>query len=138
MVVEVERTVTVDAGIDEVWETLADPAARARAIDVVDSFRVEGETYVWEVSLPVPLLGRTVTVRTRDVERDPPRFVRFTGDSSVFAVEGEHELSEVEAGTRVRNRFVVDGKLPGVERYFERNVGAEIENLLAAFRAQSP
>lgn len=134
MVVEVERTVTVDASAEEVWDVLADPERRARAVGVVEDFRVEGEEYVWAVSLPVPLVRKTVSVRTRDVERDPPRFVRFTGDSSVFAVEGEHELTPTEAGCRVRNRFVVDGTLPGVETFFERNVDEEIENLLAEFR----
>ena len=29
----------------------------------------------------------------------------------------------------MHNRFVVDGKLPGVERFFERRIDDEIENI---------
>jgi len=137
MVVEVERVVTVDAPIEAAWEVLADPARRARAISVVDSYRVEGQEYVWQVELPIPLIRRTISVRTRDEERDPPAFVRFAGDSKAFTVEGEHELTALENGTRVRSRFSVDGKLPGVERYFERNIDAELSNLLASIDAEA-
>jgi len=132
MVVDVERTVAVDAPIEEVWDVLADPERRARAISVVDSHAIEGQEFVWQVALPIPVLRRTISVRTRDVERDPPTFVRFAGDSKAFAVEGEHELTEIDGGTRVRSRFTVDGKLPGVERFFERNVDDELDNLIAA------
>lgn len=135
MVVEVERVVEVDAPIDEVWEVLSDPARRARAISVVDSFRVEGQEYVWQVALPIPLVRRTISVRTRDEERDPPTFVRFAGTSKAFSVEGEHELTELDSGTRVRSRFAVDGKLPGVETYFERNIDAELSNLVDSIGA---
>lgn len=130
MVVEVERVVEVDAAIGDVWGVLADPARRARAISVVDSYRVEGEEYVWQVALPIPLLRRTISVRTRDVERDEPTFVRFEGESKAFTVEGEHELTELDSGTRVRSSFAVEGKLPGVERYFERNIDEELDNLV--------
>lgn len=130
MVVEVERVVEVDAAIDEVWEVLSDPARRARAISVVDSFRVEGQEYVWQVELPIPLVRQTISVRTRDEERDPPTFVRFVGTSKAFTVQGEHELTELDAGTQVRSRFAVDGKLPGVETYFERNIDGELSNLV--------
>lgn len=132
MVVEVERTVTVPPPVEDVWAVLADPEQRARAISVVDSYGVEGEEIVWHVALPIPVVRKTVRVRTRDEERDPPTFVRFTGDSRAFSVEGEHELTETEEGTAVRSRFSVDGELPGVERHFERAVDRELSNLVAA------
>lgn len=132
MVVEVERTVEVDAPIEDVWDVLADPERRARAISVVESYAVEGQAFVWQVSLPIPVVRRTISVRTRDVERDPPRFVRFAGDSKAFSVEGEHELTELDDGTRIRSRFTVDGTLPGVETFFERNIDDELDNLVAA------
>jgi len=135
MTVEVERVVTVDADVEEVWDVLSDSAARARAISVAESYRVEGEEVVWQVSLPIPLIRRTIAVRTHDEERDPPHFVRFVGTSRAFDVEGEHELTEVEAGTRVRSAFHVDGNLPGVERFFRQNVDDELANLLEGFDA---
>lgn len=135
MVVEVERVVEVAAGIEAVWDVLADPGARARAISVVDSYRIEGEEVVWQVGLPIPVVRSTIAVRTHDEERDPPRFVRFVGTSRAFDVQGEHELTPVDAGTEVRSAFRVDGKLPGVERFFERNIDAELEGLLETFDA---
>ena len=136
MVVEVERVVEVDAGIDAVWDVLADPARRARAISVVDSYRVEGQEFVWQVSLPIPVIDRTIGVRTRDEVREEPTFVRFTGDSKAFGVEGEHELTELaDGGTQVRSLFAVDGKLPGVETYFERNIDGELSNLVDSIEA---
>ena len=132
MTVEVERTFEVDAPVEEVWALLSDPEYRARAVSVAESYDVDGDVTIWNISIPVPLVRGTVAVRTRDVERDPPRYVKFVGNSKVLTVTGEHELSATEGGTRVRNRFVVDGKLPGVEGFFERNVGKEFENIRLA------
>jgi carbon monoxide dehydrogenase subunit G len=137
MVVEVERVVEVEADIDDVWEALADPERRARGISIVETYRVEGEEFVWEVALPLPMVRRTISVRTRDVQREPPTFVRFVGESKAFDVTGEHELEEIDGGTRVRALFSVDGKLPGVETFFERNVDDELQNLLESAGAEA-
>lgn len=131
MTTTVERTFAVDAPVEAVWELIADPGLRAEAISVVESYTTEGEETVWRLSLPIRMLPGTIAVRTRDVERDPPRYVRFEGDSAVMQVEGEHEITATPEGCEVRNRFVVRGKLPGVERFFERQIDAEIEGLLA-------
>jgi hypothetical protein len=47
-------------------------------------------------------------------------------------VVGEHSLEPDGDATELRNRFVVEGKLPGVERFFKRNMDAEFDNLEAA------
>ena len=114
------------------WELLSDSEYRARAVSVVERYEVDGDQTTWYIKLPIPLVGGTVAVRTHDVERDPPRYVKFLGKSKVMTVTGEHELTETEDGCRVRNRFVVDGKLPGVEQFFERNVDDEFENIRKA------
>jgi hypothetical protein len=56
-------------------------------------------------------------------------------------VIGEHELQGLDAEgkevddpgsaerTRLVNRFLVDGNLPGVERFFKRNLDDELRNL---------
>jgi len=44
-------------------------------------------------------------------------------------VVGEHSLGERDDDTQLTNRFVVDGKLPGVERFFKRNLETEFDNL---------
>lgn len=129
MTVEIERSYRVEAPIEAVWELLSDPATRARAISVVDRFEErEGET-VWHLRLPIPLVRRTIPVRTWDVERDPPRYVRFAGESSIMAVTGEHELTADDGATTVRNRFVVDGTVPGVEGFFKRSIDDELERI---------
>lgn len=132
MTVRVERTMTFDAPPAAVWEFIADPANRARAISVVEDFSVDssdGRRCTWHVSLPIPFFNRTATVETYDVSRDPPRFVEFTGRSSVLSVTGVHEITATEAGSTLANEFVVDGRVPGVERYFTNQLDAELDNL---------
>jgi carbon monoxide dehydrogenase subunit G len=137
MTVRVERTFEFDAPREDVWDFISDPEKRARPISVVDEFEVTGErTARWHVRLPIPVIRRTLAVDTEDEEVDPPRFVRFVGRSKVFRVVGEHELTELDDGrTSLRNRFMVDGRVPGVERFFERNLDAELGNLQEAIAA---
>jgi carbon monoxide dehydrogenase subunit G len=134
MTVRVERTMTVSAPPERVWEFIVDPAQRARPISVVDSWeRVDDTHSTWRLSLPIPIIDRTIAVRTEDVERRENEYVRFVGRSKVMQVQGEHELVATDdGGTALTNRFVVDGKLPGVERFFERNLDGELQNLEAA------
>ncbi len=135
MTVRVERTMAFDAPPEAVWAFIADPANRARAISVVSDFSVDSEDRrrcTWEVRLPIPFVSRTTTVETRDLTRDPPRFVEFTGHSSVLDVTGTHEITETETGSRLNNVFVVEGRIPGVERYFTKQLDDELDNLRRA------
>lgn len=134
MTVRVERVVDLAVDPEAVWAFIADPEQRARAISVVDDYEVDGDAATWHVRLPVPVVNRTVSVRTRDVERDPPRYVKFVGRSSAFSVTGEHEIAATETGSRLTNRFVVEGRLPGVERFFSRRLDGELDNLERALR----
>ena len=81
----------------------------------------------------------TVRVDTEDVESDPPRHVKFVGKSSTFRVTGEHTIEATESGSRLVNEFVVDGRVPGVESFFKRNLDDEMGNLERALeRAVGP
>jgi carbon monoxide dehydrogenase subunit G len=131
MTVEVERSFDVETSREEVWELLSSDENRARAIEVVDRFESDGNKTIWHVSLPGPLSSRTMAIRTWDIQRDAPRYVEFVGRAKAMDVTGEHELTERATGCQVRNRFVVDGKLPGVERFFRRNIDGEIENIMS-------
>lgn len=137
MTTRVERAFEFDAPREDVWAFIADPEKRSRPISVVEDFEETGEgTARWHVRLPIPVVNRTIAVDTEDVTVDPPRFVRFVGRSKVFRVVGEHELTDLEGGrTRLENRFVVDGRVPGVEGFFGRNLDAELENLREAIAA---
>jgi carbon monoxide dehydrogenase subunit G len=132
MTIRVERVMEVPAQPEDVWQFIVDPEKRARPISVVVDFELDAENgrkATWKLKLPIPLVNRTITVETEDVERDPPSYVKFTGRSKVMRVVGEHELEPTEKGTRLTNRFTVDGRLPGVERYFKRNLEDEFDNL---------
>ncbi|WP_246983398.1 CoxG family protein [Halorientalis marina] len=130
MTVRVERTFELPAEPDRVWAFIADPEKRARPISVVDDFEQHDEhSATWFVKLPIPVINRHVKVETEDIEFEPPTHVKFVGKSKVMRVVGEHTLEAVDGGTRVTNSFVVDGKLPGVERFFKRNMDAELKNV---------
>jgi carbon monoxide dehydrogenase subunit G len=132
MTVTVERSFDVEAPIETVWEVLSDPESRAKAISVVKDYEIRDDRTIWHIRIPLPLTNRTIAVKTRDVERDPPRYVKFVGESDIMRVTGEHELTETEDGCRVTVVFVVDGRIPGVEKFFERNIDGEIENIKKA------
>lgn len=134
MTVRVERTMTVSAAPETVWEFIVDPEQRAKPISVVQDWEVHGDgTATWHLSLPIPVINRTIEIETRDVERREPEYVRFIGRSKVMRVQGEQELTPTDDdGTAVTSRFVVDGRLPGIERFFKRNFDDELANLEAA------
>ena len=134
MTVRAERSFLFDVPPERIWAFIADPEKRAAAISVVQSWEHDGEETIWRIRLPIPLVSRTIAVRTRDVERVENERVRFTGRSSVMSVEGTHEIDVLDGRTRLSNRFVVDGGFPGVERFFERNLDAELDNLESALR----
>jgi len=137
MTVRVERVVDVPATREEVWEFIADPENRARAVSVVTGFELDdedGRKATWHVELPIPVVRKTVPIRTEDVERRPPEYVKFVGTSKVLRVTGEHEIENTEDGARLRNEFVVEGRLPGVERFFRKNLDRELENLERSLR----
>jgi len=130
MTVRVERSFELPVDRERVWEFIADPGRRASAISVVSNYTVHDDgSATWRLDLPIPVVNRTIAVETEDDERRPPEYVRFVGRSKVMKVVGEHELTETDGGTRLTNRFVVDGSLPGVERFFKRNLDDEMENL---------
>lgn len=138
MTTTVERTYDVPATPEEVWALISDPALRAEAISIVRQFYADDDEMVWRIGLPIRAIPGTVEVRTHDVERDPPRYVRFVGRSRVMDVEGTHEIEPTDDGCLVHNRFVVDGRFPGVESYFERHIDDEIDNLLQTVADRIP
>ncbi len=136
MTVRLSRTFEFDVPGERVWEFIADPEKRAGAISVVDSYELRGDNRaVWHVMLPIPLISSTVQVKTEDVSREPPNRVKFVGRSKAMQVTGEHTIESTPTGCTLTNEFVVDGKLPGVERFFKRNLDSEMDNLEAALRA---
>lgn len=139
MTVRVHRTFEFDADPERVWQFISDPAKRAEAISVVDEFEVDPQDErktTWYIRLPIPLLSTAIGVDTEDVTREEPRYVKFVGRSRALRVTGEHTIEEVEEGCRLVNEFVVDGRVPGVEKFFQRNLDRELDNLEAALRRE--
>ena len=136
MTVRVKRVVDVPAPREAVWSFISDPEKRARPISVVTDFELlEDGRAVWHIELPIPVVSRTIRVETEETVRDPPARVEFVGRSKVLKVVGKHSLVETDEGTRLTNEFIVDGKVPGVERFFKRNMETEFDNLEAAIRS---
>jgi carbon monoxide dehydrogenase subunit G len=129
MTVRVRRVLEFDVPPERVWQFISDPAKRASAISVVQDYESDGDSGTWHVRLPIPMIDTTIPVETRDVERDPPRYVKFVGKSRALRVTGEHTIEPSDGGSRLINEFVVEGRLPGVERFFERNLDKELTNL---------
>lgn len=140
MTVTVDRTFSFAESPAAVWAFIADPAKRAGAISVVERYEVDddanGDEGTWHVRLPIPVVQKTTAVETRDVERREGEYVKFVGRSKVMRVMGEHEIVPTEEGCDLVNRFRVEGKLPGVETYFKRNLDGELDNLEAALREE--
>ena len=137
MTARIERVFEIPASPEAVWSVISDPEKRARPISVVTDFETTGDrTAVWHVSLPIPRLNRTIRVETEDVEIDEPEYVRFIGRSKAMNVQGEHIVEPTDTGTRVTNRFRVEGRLPGVETYFKRKLDDELASLEAAVREE--
>ncbi|MFB6107890.1 MAG: SRPBCC family protein [Haloplanus sp.] len=134
MTVRVRRTFEFEAPPERVWEFIADPGKRADAISVVSDYEVDGDRATWRIDLPLPVVDRTTTVETEDVEREELQYVKFVGRSRVMSVTGEHRIVETENGCRLENEFVVDGRLPGVERFFKGHLDTELDNLETALR----
>lgn len=135
MTVRVERTFELAAPPADVWAFIADPRKRAEPISVVREFEVTGEhTAIWHVALPIPYTDRTIAVETEDTRVEDPTYVEFVGRSKAMNVQGEHRLEPDGDGTRLVNRFVVDGRVPGVERYFKGKLDDELGNLERAIR----
>ncbi len=137
MTVRVRRTFDFTVPGEEVWEFISDPANRADAISVVEEYDLGPGTYeaTWYIRLPIPILDSTVKVVTNDERRDPPTYVKFVGRSRIMRVTGEHTIQETADGCQLVNEFVVDGRVPGVERFFRRNLDEELDNLEHALRS---
>ena len=139
MTVRVQRTFEFDAPGERVWEFISDPGKRAEAISVVERFEVDesGDRATWHITLPIPVISQTAEVETRDVVVDPPQYVKFVGKSRVMRVTGEHTVERIDdSSCRLVNEFVVDGRLPGVERFFKKNLDRELRNLERALRRE--
>jgi carbon monoxide dehydrogenase subunit G len=134
MTVRVQRTFEFETPPDRVWAFISDPGKRAQSISVVEDYEVDGTEATWEIDLELPVIDRTATVETEDIEVKEPTYVKFVGRSSVMRVTGEHRIEETETGCRLHNEFVVDGRLPGVERFFKSRLDDELDNLEAALR----
>jgi len=133
MAIRLEQVIDVPAAPEAVWEFIADHEQRAHHISVVEDFSVNDnrEKATWHLALPIPVIDRTIEVRTENVEVDEPNYVKFIGRSRAMRVVGEHKLRATETGTELTNRFTVEGRIPGIERFFKKNLEAEFDNLEA-------
>lgn len=137
MVVSTEQAFEVTASPDHAWGFMADSEHRARSISVVTDFdHIDERRTTWYLSIPISALDKTITVETKDTVRDSPSRLEFVGRSDVGRIEGEHEFTATENGTRVTNQLTIDGSVPGIETYFEGHLDEELDNLETAIRTE--
>lgn len=137
MTVRVSRTFEFDEPPGDVWRFISDPEKRADAISVVDTYDVhEDGSATWHVALPIPVIASTITVETENLSIDPPNSVKFIGRSKALRVTGEHSVEPTDSGSKLHNEFVVEGRIPGVEAFFKRNLDRELTNLETALRKE--
>lgn len=135
MTTRAQRAVEIAAPPRDVWSFLSDPEKRADSISVIEEFELNDETHAtWYLSVPIPVVDETVVIETEDTVRDPVEYIKFIGRSRLLSVIGEHELEPTDRGTRIDNRFTVEGEAPGVEQYFEQRLDDEFDNLETALR----
>lgn len=131
---EVERTAELGAAPHEVWELISDPAERAGAISFVKDYEVRNDEATWHVELPIPLLRPRIDLETRDVEKDPLRYVKLIGRSRLLELTGEHWLEPIEGGTRLTVRVRAEAGAPLVEKFMRKKLEDEVDDLLDTLR----
>lgn len=136
MTVRVKRSYELDYNKEQVWKVISDHELRAEGLTVVDDYEVHNEqTVTWVLSLDLPLVPSTLSVKTREQNRDPPEEVAFKGKSKAFTAKGKHKIEQLpDGGCILHSSFVVEGRLPGVERFFKRNLESELQSLVNYYR----
>lgn len=135
MTTRAQRTVEIAAPPRDIWSFLSDPEKRANSLSVIEEFELKDETHAtWYLSVPIPVIDETVIIETEDTTRNPVEYIEFVGRSRLLNVIGEHELEPTDGGTRLDNRFTVEGEAPGIEEYFEQQLDNEFDNFETALR----
>ena len=84
---ELEKTLTVAAPLQRVWDLLLDPKIMAGCVPGTQSVEVVSDTeYLAEIKVKISFIAARFKVRTRIIESRPPTYLRMEGtgeDSSV-------------------------------------------------------
>jgi len=85
--VELEKTLTVAAPLQRVWDLLLDPRIMAGCVPGTQSVEVLSDVdYVAEIKVKISFIAARFKIKTRIVESRPPDYLRIEGtgeDSSV-------------------------------------------------------
>lgn len=132
----IRREIEVDVSRAEVWAFLSCHRRKAAVIDQVAEVDVQGDDAEWRVRIPLPAVRSHVRVRTRDLAKEAPRFVRFSASAPMVQLTGEHELEELGAQRcRVISRFWIDTQVPGLKQAFRHQLDRLLPRLLSALVA---
>lgn len=135
MAIEAERTITLDAPREDVWQFVSNPTTRAETLSIVERYSIDGDgSATWEVDLPIPFIQESFPVETEDSEVKEPKYLKYVGDSKAFSITGEHWINESGGGTFLQLRLTLEAKLPGVELFLSQNIEDEIDNLVRALK----
>lgn len=108
---DIEKTMTVAAPIDEVWRLLLDPKTMAGCVPGIQSVEVLSDTeYLAEIKIKISFISANFKVKTTILETRPPHYLRCEGtgeDSSVASSlkqTTEMFLAERPDGTEIRTK----------------------------------
>lgn len=102
---EIEKTTTLTAPIDRVWQLLLDPKVMGSCVPGVESIEVLNDTdYVVSIHVKMAFVSARFRVRGAIVEMRPPSYLRSvgTGEDSTFtsSLKQSSEVFLAERGDR--------------------------------------
>ena len=118
---EIEKTLSIAAPMDRVWNLLLEPTIMAACVPGVHSVQAISDTeYVCEIKVKISFISATFKVKNTILETRPPSYLRWegTGEDSAVASSikqtGEMFLTEQSdgaTGLRVKVKADVFGRL---------------------------
>ena len=118
----------------DVWDALTDPVLLPKLTPYLNRIDVDGDRWTWHVT-KVPVLGKNIgSTFTEVMTFDEPKRIGFEHDpqrtDEKTQVQGEYDLEEEGAGTRVSIELGVTVELP-----FPKAMRRPVEGAIAAVMA---
>lgn len=118
---EIEKTLTIAAGRQRIWELLLDPKVMAGCVPGTESVEVISDVeYVADIKVKISFIAARFRIRTRIMESRPPEYLRIEGTgedrtvASAMTQTSELFLSELADGRtelRIQVKAEVQGRL---------------------------
>ena len=96
---ESEVTFSVKAAPSRVWNILSNPELVGRCVPMVDQVRViRPGVAEWTLKLKLGPITKTIKLRSKVVQQDPPSHASFKGEGENLSLAGEVDLRALPSG----------------------------------------